>query len=538
MPVPFGVQCSKRLSADERDGRAGMLDKVDALFARLEERHGVPRPSAKGSSSPSPSCWSGRSASSSSTCRSNPTRTPLLARRASRACSTSCLRRHHGHLLALRGGGRGAALRERLRRAASAAFFIQGAPFAALAAYLMLGGLRRGGASTSWCSARARCSSPSCAGSASSVLYCRHRAAACVLAALYGDTLDGVFNQAVSGLLPIAAVIALFAALNADRGGLLTASSCIEQLFFARRERPLPAGRRATLGSGLLYLLLNNVMWFFGIHGGNMLDGVAQSVFVPGTAANAAALAAGGEHRADRHEDVLRRVRVHRRCRRAAVAARRPSCCSAVAATCGASRRSQPCPWCFNISEIMMFGLPVVWNPALFVPFIVVPLVNMVVAYARHGGGPRAARRSWTCRGRRRRSWAATWLRAPPAGAVLQLVCIAARHGAVPAVLAPLRARWPTITRGCEYRSVARIVPATRRSAPRRSVELAGRAAALAGRGGPLARRGRAGQPVERGGPSSCATSRSSMPPAAAVGAEALLRMRASRVRAGSTRRS
>ena len=37
MPVPFGVQCSKRLSADERDGRAGMLDKVDALFARLEE---------------------------------------------------------------------------------------------------------------------------------------------------------------------------------------------------------------------------------------------------------------------------------------------------------------------------------------------------------------------------------------------------------------------------------------------------------------------------------------------------------------------
>ena len=26
-------------------------------------------------------------------------------------------------------------------------------------------------------------------------------------------------------------------------------------------------------------------------------------------------------------------------------------------------------PMCFNISEIMLFGLPVVWNPALFVPF-------------------------------------------------------------------------------------------------------------------------------------------------------------------------
>ena len=110
---------------------------------------------------------------------------------------------------------------------------------------------------------------------------------------MYGDTLDNVFNQAVSGLLPIAAVIALFAALNAAVAAL-TASSCIEQLFFDGVSALFPLAT-ATLGSGLLYLLLNNVMWFFGIHGGNMLDSVAQSVFVPGTAANAAALAAGGE---------------------------------------------------------------------------------------------------------------------------------------------------------------------------------------------------------------------------------------------------
>lgn len=51
-------------------------------------------------------------------------------------------------------------------------------------------------------------------------------------------------------------------------------------------------------------------------------------------------------------------------------------------------------PMAFNVSEIMMFGLPVVWNPTLFVPFILVPLVNLVVAYA-------ARRWAWC----RRPSW-------------------------------------------------------------------------------------------------------------------------------------
>ena len=137
----------------------------------------------------------------------------------------------------------------------------------------------------------------------------------------------------------------------------------------------------ATLGSGLLYLLMNNVMWFFGIHGGNMLDGVAQSVFVPGTAANAAALAAGGEPAqivtktfldvfasiggAGAVRSLLLTIMLFGRRR----SARRLSAFAAV-------------PMCFNISEIMLFGLPVVWNPALFVPFIVVPMANMAVSYA------------------------------------------------------------------------------------------------------------------------------------------------------------
>lgn len=297
-------------------------------------------------------------------------------------------------------------------------FFVQGAPFAALAAYLMSVGFGTEGFDPIVLSTRSLFIAIVC-GLASSVLYCRlvrlRRTRR-----LYGDSLDNVFNQAVSGLLPIEAVIALFGAANAAVAAL-SGSSCIEQLFFDSVSALFPLAT-ATLGSGLLYLFLNNVMWFFGIHGGNMLDGVAQSVFVPGTAANAAALAAGGEPvqivtktfldvfasigGAGALLSLLAAILLFGRRR----SARRLSAFAAV-------------PMCFNISEIMLFGLPVVWNPALFVPFIAVPLVNMVVSYAAMAAGlvpPVVVDVSWTTPplvG----GWVAT---GSPAGAVLQLACI------------------------------------------------------------------------------------------------------------------
>ncbi|MVM55767.1 PTS sugar transporter subunit IIC/EAL domain-containing protein [Gordonibacter urolithinfaciens] len=298
-------------------------------------------------------------------------------------------------------------------------FFVQGAPFAALAAYLMSVGFGTEGFDPIVLSTRSLFIAIVC-GLASSVLYCRlvrlRRTRR-----LYGDSLDNVFNQAVSGLLPIAAVIALFGAANAAVAAL-SGSSCIEQLFFDSVSALFPLAT-ATLGSGLLYLFLNNVMWFFGIHGGNMLDGVAQSVFVPGTAANAAALAAGGEPvqivtktfldvfasigGAGALLSLLAAILLFGR----RTSARRLSAFAAV-------------PMCFNISEIMLFGLPVVWNPALFAPFIAVPLVNMVVSYAAMAAGlvpPVVVDVSWTTPplvG----GWVAT---GSPAGAVLQLACIA-----------------------------------------------------------------------------------------------------------------
>ena len=297
-------------------------------------------------------------------------------------------------------------------------FFVQGAPFAALASYLMCVGFGSDGFDEAVLSTRSLFIAIVC-GLISSMVYCR-------LVRMrgrtrrYGDGFDGVFNQAVTALVPIGAAVALFASVNVSVTAVFGVES-VEALFFAAVSALFPLAS-PTYASGLLYLFMNNVMWFFGIHGGNMLDGVAQSVFVPGTAANAAVLAAGGEPTqivTKTFFDVF-----------ASIGGAGALLSLLVAVLLFGRRRNvrrlssfAALPMAFNVSEIMLFGLPVVWNPLLFVPFVLVPLVDMTVAYVAMAVGlvPLTVMDvSWTTPpvvG----GWLAT---GSIAGGVLQLACI------------------------------------------------------------------------------------------------------------------
>ncbi|MEQ3363280.1 PTS sugar transporter subunit IIC/EAL domain-containing protein [Raoultibacter massiliensis] len=273
-------------------------------------------------------------------------------------------------------------------------FFTQGAPFAALAAYLMFVGFGGEGFDQTVLSTRSLFIAIVC-GLLSSMLYCRLVRFG-KKKRLRGDSIDGVFNQAVAGLVPIATVIAVFAVAATALTRCFGADS-VEELFFLGISALFPLAE-PTCASGLLYLLMNNVMWFFGIHGGNMLDGVAQSIFVPGTAANAAAMAAGAEPVqivTKTFFDVFASI------------GGAGALLSLLAAILLFGKRRNvrrlsafaTVPMVFNISEIMMFGLPVVWNPALFIPFIIVPLVNMIIAYGAMAIGivpPTVVDVSWT----------------------------------------------------------------------------------------------------------------------------------------------
>ncbi|MGL4878126.1 PTS transporter subunit EIIC, partial [Paraclostridium dentum] len=44
-------------------------------------------------------------------------------------------------------------------------------------------------------------------------------------------------------------------------------------------------------------------------------------------------------------------------------------------------------PGLFNINEPLIFGLPIVLNPIMFIPFIFVPVINAVIAYFATASG-------------------------------------------------------------------------------------------------------------------------------------------------------
>lgn len=122
--------------------------------------------------------------------------------------------------------------------------------------------------------------------------------------------------------------------------------------------------------NGLLFLFLLNGLWFFGVHGGNALDPVAQTIFIPSEGAAEAIIS----------KSFLDNF--------ASIGGCGASLCLVLALLLTTHSRSNrhlaysAMPLAlFNINEILVFGLPIVLDPVLFIPFVAVPLVSMMIAY-------------------------------------------------------------------------------------------------------------------------------------------------------------
>ena len=131
---------------------------------------------------------------------------------------------------------------------------------------------------------------------------------------------------------------------------------------------------------GFFFVLLSSVLWMFGIHGSDTLEGVMQKYFVPGLAANQAAIAAGNAPTSVLTKEFFDCFVLMGGCGSAI--------CLLIAILLFSRNRARrglavtaAFPMIFNINELMVFGLPVIFNPVMLVPFLTVPLVCYSVAY-------------------------------------------------------------------------------------------------------------------------------------------------------------
>ena len=180
------------------------------------------------------------------------------------------------------------------------------------------------------------------------------------------DGADSAFNAALLVIAPFFATIVSFAVGN-YLITVVSGAASVQHLFMRVVDAAFLRMHRSYI-SGLLFTALISIMWWFGIHGNNVLNQVAEDMFteiIPGEIVSKSFMDTfvimGGT---GCMIGLLISMMIF---------GRRSS-------TKKLSRMAfVPC--IFNISELLVFGFPVIYNPLMVIPFILSPVLCYTSAY-------------------------------------------------------------------------------------------------------------------------------------------------------------
>lgn len=194
-----------------------------------------------------------------------------------------------------------------------------------------------------------------------------------------GSVPQNVFDSFFA-LIPMAEVLLLF---GLARIGLqATGYASLIQLIATVVIKPL-----LTVGTGLpaiiVVILLEQILWFLGLHGFNIVWGIVSAFWLPLFLQNVAKFAETKSF-ADISIAPNTMTNVY-----AMIGGSGATFGLIIAMLIFAKKGEKErevaklalVPGCFGINEPVIFGLPIVLNPIMFIPWIVVPLFNAIVAY-------------------------------------------------------------------------------------------------------------------------------------------------------------
>lgn len=192
---------------------------------------------------------------------------------------------------------------------------------------------------------------------------------------------DGVppaVGKAFEALFPSMITLALFALVP-----LVCAYMGVEDVvnsFYELVQKPF-MGLSNNLFAAVVIPFAIQILWFFGLHGGNILAPFMETINTPAIDANINALAAGEAAPYVINKPFMTAF-VHLGGAGATIGliiailliARKVKSMKTV------TELSAPAA-IFNINEPMIFGFPIVLNPILFIPYVFGPVILCVVAY-------------------------------------------------------------------------------------------------------------------------------------------------------------
>ena len=174
------------------------------------------------------------------------------------------------------------------------------------------------------------------------------------------------FTRGLRTILPSVACLAIFA-LSAPLIRVMSGERNFNDLIYRLLAR-LFSDIGATYFGGLLVLFVESFLWFFGIHGANVLDPLLTDP--------TGAFAGGGLV----SKSFFDTYALMGGCGTALCF------CIALFLFSKDRKKRKVCrlggvPLLFNINEIIVFGIPVVFNPVYLIPFLFTPAVTFTIAY-------------------------------------------------------------------------------------------------------------------------------------------------------------
>ncbi|GEK33353.1 PTS sugar transporter subunit IIC [Kurthia sibirica] len=193
------------------------------------------------------------------------------------------------------------------------------------------------------------------------------------------DSVPPAVSKSFAALFPAIITIGLFALVRTVISNTADMPDIISS-FYATVQAPFQSLTNSW-SAGVIIALVPVFFWFFGVHGANIIEPFMQTINIDSVAANMKAVSSGLEAPYIITKPFFDAF--------VNMGGSGTSLALIVAMFLVARKNKQymtvgklsAAPGLFNINEPLLFGLPIILNPVLFIPFIITPVVVMSIAY-------------------------------------------------------------------------------------------------------------------------------------------------------------
>jgi PTS system cellobiose-specific IIC component len=192
------------------------------------------------------------------------------------------------------------------------------------------------------------------------------------------ESVPPAVSRSFAALIPAAITLVIFSLLRIVLVDLNVPD--LHQAIFTLIQQPL-MGLADSLGAALIIVFLVHLLWFFGLHGGNIILPITSAIFLPLMDANIAAFQAG--------QPIPNVITSGFFDSFVYMGGAGTTICLLIALFIAAKRQENKSlaklgigPGLFNINEPVLFGMPIVLNPIYVIPFVLTPMVITIISYA------------------------------------------------------------------------------------------------------------------------------------------------------------